>query len=100
MKADERLPHDLGDPCGLQHQTVQVCKHRRLSVRLKIDLVSPRRSLHEIGPRECVELALHRTRRLTAPANDLTNVECFVGVSEQEAEHTAPGLAEQHVSRL
>lgn len=94
-------PSDLvGEPGGLDEDALQLLEYRRSRVRLVKDLVPPDGAPEDSRGRQLFELLRDGPCRRAAHPDQLPDVEGLVGVGEKPSEQLAPGLPEQHRSRV
>ena len=96
----ERVPDHRRHPGGLLEQGLQLRKIGSVGSDLEVDLPPVHPAVEKARAGERVELALHRPLRGAALPDNLPQVEGLVGMAEEKAEHTPPGLPEQHLGGI
>ena len=97
---DERLTQNVHESRGLREQTLQLGKDGCLLVRLKVHLLAANLAAHQAGSREQFELALNRADGAADVPHQFSQVERFVGMTQQPAEYAPPRAAEQDHRRI
>jgi len=94
-KRGQRLTQEIGQSRCFRKQTLKLRKDWRRPIGLEVDLPPLNGPKHEAGPGQLFQLALDCTQRGTRASDHLTEVERFVRVAEQPAEHPSAGETEQ-----
>ena len=96
----QRLAQHVDETCGLEKQGLELREDRGVAIRLEMNLSSLHRPAEQAGACERLELLLHGSLGGAGLPDDLAKVERPLGMAEQQAEHAAASLAEEHVRWL
>lgn len=92
----KRLAEQIRQPCRLGEQALELREDRGLTIGLEVDLPALNGSVQKPGSGQLLQFPLSSAERRAAIADDLAEIEGFVGVAEQPAENPTARAAEQH----